>query len=285
MMERKLQASTISVGINIVLLISKIIVAGVTGSIGLYAEAAHSLFDLLASFLAYLGIKKTEEPGDDNHHFGHEKFENLSSLLQALIIFGTATVILFEAYQKLSEPTQIENSDWGIFLMVVSIPITYLTSRYLSKTAKGEGGSRALEADSAHFLTDAISSIAILIGLIFVKFGFPIGDVLAAFFVGIIMILIAIQLCMASFYILMDLSPDRKTLSKIEDVLNKEKHISRFHKLRARLAGSKIFVDVHIHFPHKTNIVFAHKVAHEIENKIIEEVPAVKEVSVHMEPD
>ena len=284
-MERKLQASTISVGINIVLLISKIIVAVITGSMGLYAEAAHSLFDLFASVLAYLGIRKTQEPSDENHHFGHEKFENLSSLLQALLIFGTATVVIYESYQKFYEPSNVENSEWGILLMLVSIPITYFTSKYLSKTAHTEGGSHALEADSAHFLTDSISSIAILIGLICVKLGFPIFDVVAAGIVGIIMIGISGQFIIDAFHIFMDVSPDKKILLEIEKVLNSEKRITRFHKLRARLAGSKIFVDVHIHFPHKTNIVFAHKVAHEIENKIIEEVPAVKEVSVHMEPD
>ncbi len=281
----KLGAAAVSVGVNVTLLLSKIAAAFLTGSIGLYAESAHSLFDLLASVLAYVGIRKAEEPSDETHHFGHEKFENLSSLLQAMLITGTAGVVMFEAYQKLSGPSAVENSEIGIALMLVSMPITYLTSRYLSETAKKEGGSHALEADSAHFLTDVASSMAVFIGLILVRLGYPLGDPVAAFLVGAIMVVISAELGMRSFVIFMDFSPDKGTLSKIEAVLEKEKRITRYHKLRARTAGSRIFVDVHIHFPHKTDIVKAHKVAHDIENDIISAVPQVKEVSVHMEPD
>jgi cation diffusion facilitator family transporter len=284
-MDKKLGAAALSVGVNVTLLASKVIAAYLTGSIGLYAESAHSLFDLLASVLAYLGIKKASEPSDENHHFGHEKFENLSSLLQAMLITGTAAVVIYEAFQRLSGPISVENSEIGIALMVISIPVTYLTSRYLSDTARGEGGSHALEADSAHFLTDVGSSVAVLAGLVFVRLGFPIGDPLAAFMVGVIMFIISAELGARSFVIFMDFSPDKETLGRIKDVLSGEKSITRYHKLRARIAGSRIFVDVHIHFPHDTDIVEAHRVAHQIEADIIRAVPQVKEVSVHMEPD
>ncbi len=284
-MAKKLGAAAVSVGVNVALLLSKLAAAFLTGSIGLYAESAHSLFDLLASVLAYLGIRKAEEPSDETHHFGHEKFENLSSLLQAMLITGTAGIVMFEAYQKLSGPSVVENSEVGIALMLVSIPITYLTSRFLADTARKEGGSHALEADSAHFLTDVGSSLAVLAGLVFVRLGYPIGDPVAAFLVGAIMLVISVELGMRSFVIFMDFSPDRRIISRIEDVLEKEKRITRYHKLRARTAGSRIFVDVHIHFPHNTDIVEAHQVAHDIENEIIRAVPQVKEVSVHMEPD
>lgn len=284
-MGKKLGAAALSIGVNVTLLLSKIAAAVLTGSIGLYAESAHSLFDLLASVLAYLGIKKAEEPSDETHHFGHEKFENLSSLLQAMLITGTAGIVMFEAYQKLSGPILVENSEIGIALMVLSIPVTYLTSRYLHDTAEKEGGSHALEADSAHFLTDVGSSIAVLAGLVSFRLGFPVGDPIAAFVVGLIMLVISAELGVRSFVIFMDFSPDKETLARIEDVLRSEKRITRHHKMRARIAGSRIFVDVHIHFPHKTDIVEAHKVAHEIENNIIKAVPQVKEVSIHMEPD
>jgi cation diffusion facilitator family transporter len=284
-MGKKLGAASFSIWVNSALLLAKILVAAFTGSIALYAESAHSLFDLLASVLAYLGIKKASEPSDHNHHFGHEKFENLSSLLQAMLITGTAFVVLFEAWQRLTEPPQVENSEIGIILMVVSIPIAWLTSRYLSETARHEGGSHALEADSAHFLTDVAGSIAVLVGLIFIRAGYPLGDPLAAIAVGLIMLYISVELGMRSAVIFLDFSPDRETLKMIEDVLRSEKRISRFHKMRARIAGSRIFVDVHLQFPHTTGIVEAHGIAHEVEKEIIKKVPAVKEVSIHMEPD
>jgi cation diffusion facilitator family transporter len=284
-MGKKLGAATISICINTLLLATKIIVAFITNSIGLYAECAHSLFDLLASVLAYLGIKKAEEPSDHSHHFGHEKFENLSSFLQAILITGTSLVVLFEAYQKLSSPSEIENSELGIILMAISIPVTYLTSKYLSDTARKEGGCQALEADSAHFLTDVASSISVFVGLVFVRLGYSIGDPLAAFAVGLIMLYISIELGMRSFVVFMDFSPDKKIMNQITAILVREKRITRFHKLRARVAGSKIFVDVHIHVSHNMPIDTAHMISHELETSIIREVSNVKEVNVHIEPD
>jgi len=281
---KKLGAATLSIGVNTLLLISKIVVAFITGSIGLYAESAHSFFDLVASALAYLGIKKADEPEDRTHHFGHEKFENLSSMLQALLITGTACVVMFEAYQKFSEPGKVEFSEAGILLMLISIPVTYLTSRYLGDIAKKEGSS-ALEADSAHFTTDVVSSAAVLLGLIAVKLGFPQGDPLAAAVVGLVMLYISVELLLHSFFVFMDFSPDKETMAKIKSVLVAEKRITRFHKLRARIAGSRILVDVHIHVPHGTPIEKAHMISHEIESTILREVPQVKEVSIHIEPD
>ena len=283
-MARKLRAATLSIGVNLFLLVSKLAAAVLTGSIGLYAESAHSLFDLLASVLAYLGIRKAEEPEDENHHFGHEKFENLSSLLQALLILGTAVVVVMEAYGKLSMPIPVQYSEAGIFLMLLSIPITIYTSKKLGKIAHEEGSS-ALEADSAHFTTDVISSIAVLAGLLLVRLGYPIGDPLAAMAVGAIMTYISARLLLGSFYVLLDFSPDEQTMGKIRGILSAEKRITRFHKLRARIAGSRILVDLHIHVPHDMPIKTAHKISHELEGRIMGEVPRVKEVIIHIEPD
>ncbi len=283
-MGKKLGAAAMSMGVNTALLISKIAAAFITGSIGLYAESAHSFFDLLASFLAYLGIRKAEEPEDRTHHFGHEKFENLSSMLQALLITGTACVVIFEAYQKFSEPGKVEFSEAGILLMLISIPVTYFTSRYLGDVAKKEGSS-ALEADSAHFTTDVISSVAVLAGLVAVRFGFQQGDPLAAVVVGIVMLYISVELLLHSFYVFMDFSPDKATMARIKGVMVAEKRITRFHKLRARIAGSRILVDAHIHLPRGMPVETAHTIAHEIESSILREVPRVKEVNIHIEPD
>jgi cation diffusion facilitator family transporter len=283
-MAKKLGAAFLSIFVNVALLVSKIIVATITGSIGLYAESAHSLFDLVASVFAYLGIKKAEEPSDQTHHFGHEKFENLSSLLQALLITGTSFIIIFEAYQKFSTPSEVAFSEAGIVLMLISIPVTLYTSKYLGEVAKKEGSS-ALEADSAHFTTDVISSVSVLLGLILVKFGYGFGDPLAAAIVGVIMLYISLELLFRAFKVFMDFSPDKETMDKMKGILIQEKRIVRFHKLRARIAGSMILVDVHIHVHRGTPIEVAHQISHEVESRIIREVPQVKEVSIHIEPD
>lgn len=284
----KLKAASISVGINITLLLSKIIVAIITGSVGLLAEAIHSSFDLIASVLAFIGIKKAEEPDDTTHHYGHEKFENLSSLLQALLITGTSFIVMWEAYHKFKNPAPVENSMIGIILMVVTIPITFFTARYLSKIAKQEGGSQALEADSAHFTTDVLGSIAVLVGLLMVQFGMPWGDALAAFIVGLIMLYISIELGIHSFYVFMDYSPDKTKIAKIKRVLDntrKSKKITAYHKLKARMVGSKILLEFHILVPKKLDITTAHQISADIKRAIKKAVPEVKDATIHIEPD
>ena len=283
-MAGKLGAATLSIVVNLGLLISKFIVAFITGSIGLYAESAHSLFDLLASVLAYLGIMKADEPSDQTHHFGHEKFENLSSLLQALLIMVTSFIVIYEAYGKFTKPAEVNEPLLGIALMLVSIPVIYFTSRHLGKIAEREGSS-ALEANSAHYFTDVLSSIAVLAGLGMVGLGYKIGDPLGAVVVALIMFYISVELLHSSFVVFMDFSPDKGTMARINGVLATERRITRYHKLRARIAGSRILVDVHIHVPHGTPIEKAHAISHDIEREILRKVSAVKEVSIHIEPD
>jgi len=284
-MGKKLGAAALSIGVNVALLAGKIAAAFITNSIGLYAESAHSLFDLLASVLAYLGIRKADEPSDETHHYGHEKFETLSSLLQALLITGTAFVVIFEAWQKLSGPSEVEMSEVGIALMLLSIPIAYWTSKRLHDVAREEGGSQALEADSAHFTTDIISSAAVFLGLVLVRMGYGFGDPLSAFVVALVMLCISFELLSKSFVVFMDFSPGHSTMRQIESVLMLERRITRYHKLRARMAGSAVLVDVHIHVPHHTGVKQAHSIAHDLKEAIIKAVPQVKEVNIHIEPD
>jgi cation diffusion facilitator family transporter len=283
-MAGKLSAATLSMGVNAGLMVSKLAVAFITGSISLYAESAHSLFDLLASVLSYLGIMKAEEPSDQDHHFGHEKFENLASFLQALLIMGTSFFVIYEAYGKFVMPSGVNEPLLGMLLMLISIPIVYLTSRHLGKVAEKEG-SAALEANSAHYITDVLSSVAVLVGLGMVRLGYGVGDPLAAVAVALMMFYISVKLLYGSYVVFMDFSPDKETMARIKGVLAVDKRISRFHKLRARIAGSRILVDVNIHFPQGTHIETAHGIAHQIEKRIIREVPAVKEVTIHIEPD
>jgi len=287
-MTKKLKAAAVSISVNTTLLISKIALALLTNSIGLLAESAHSLFDLLASVLAWLGIKKAEEPDDHNHHYGHEKFETLSSFLQALLITGTAFIVMWEAYKKFQTPEPVTNSEWGILLMILTIPVAYLTAKYLSKTAGKEGGSQALEADSAHFSTDILGSVAVLAGLIMAKFGFKIGDPLAAFAVGAIMLYISIHLGKKSFWVFMDFCPEADRMELIEKILNKtrtEGRIIRYHKLKARMTGSKILLEFHIHVPKNLSIVEAHQIASDVKKELKQLVPEIKEATIHIEPD
>jgi cation diffusion facilitator family transporter len=282
-MSKKLKAASVSIFANTGLLISKIIVAILTGSVGMLAECLHSGFDLVASFLAFIGIKIAQKPDDEKHSFGHEKYESLSSFLQSALIAATAIFVIFEAYHKLKNPGVVENSEIGIILMILTIPVALLVSRYLSKIAKREGGSHALEADSAHFATDVIASVAVLLGLLSVKLGFLQGDAIAAFIVAVIMLYISFHLIRETFYVFMDYSPDPAIMKKIRRSIAKFKEI-RYHKLRARRAGSKIFVDFHIQVRSTMDVVESHELSMKLKRKLMNDFPEIKDVLIHIEP-
>jgi cation diffusion facilitator family transporter len=282
-MSSKLKAASASVFVNIGLLLSKVAGAIITGSVALIAECAHSLFDLFSSLLAFWGIKEAAKPSDEEHQFGHEKFESLSSMLQGLFITLTALFVIYEATDKLLHPHLVENSEIGVILMAISIPIALLTSRYLKKIANKEGGSHALEADSAHFTTDVQSSVSVLIGLVAVWLGFPLGDIIAAYAVSLIMLFVSYKIIKESYLVFMDYSPDKETMEKIKGVVESVKCIT-YHKLMARRAGNQIFVNLHIQVNKKMTVEQSHELCGKIKTKMKKEVPKIKEVSVHVEP-
>jgi cation diffusion facilitator family transporter len=271
----------------VLLLSTKIIVGVASGSLGILAEAAHSLLDLLASGFAYTGIRSANKPLDEEHPYGHEKFENFSSLVQTALLGVTSVWIFYEAGLRLLTgfAIQIDNTlYYAIAIMVFAIIADFGVSRYLFRNAR-KYGSSALEADAYHFSTDIYSSAAVLLGLVAAKFGYVVVDPLAAIFVAIIMLTTSIRLGRKTTRILVDAAPPKEITSKIRDVITDNHDIIDFHDLRARQAGSSIFVDVSIHVRPNLSLEDAHDIANKLEKDIKTRVPNVKESIIHIEPE
>lgn len=281
---KKLRAASFSIGVNAFLIALKSSVAFTTGSIAILAELAHSLFDMLASIFAYLGIRKAGEPADRTHLYGHEKFENLSSLAQTLLIVFTSVLIIFESVNRIFSPAKIEATELGLVVMVVTIAVDYFVSKYLHKASR-DFGSSALEADAYHFTTDLWGAVTVIIGLGFVIAGFPVFDSIAAIIVAMLMLCISYRLGKKSLNALMDISPSQETMERIGSIIGSTKDVRHFHKLKARQSGSKLFIDVHVQLlPHIT-LRKGHYIAHRVKRRLVKEFPEIKEVTVHIEPD
>lgn len=284
---QKLHAATFSVFVNVLLLSTKIIVGVASGSLGMLAEAAHSLLDLLASGFAYTGIRSANMPLDEEHPYGHEKFENFSSLVQTALLGVTSIWIFYEAGLRLLTGFAIQIDStlyYAIAIMVFAIIADFGVSRYLFQNAR-KYGSSALEADAYHFSTDIYSSAAVLLGLVAAKFGYAVVDPLAAIFVAIIMLTTSIRLGRKTTRVLVDAAPPKEITSKIRDVITENRDITAFHDLRARQAGSSIFVDVSIHVRPNLSLEEAHNIANKLEKDIRTRVPNVKEAIIHIEPE
>ena len=152
----KVRTASLSIASNIVLIIMKAIAGFYSGSVSIISEAIHSTLDLLAAVIAFFAVRISDKPADKEHPFGHGKYENISGVVEALLIFGAAIWIIYEAINKLIHSDSLlhhEKLDIGIIVMLLSGVVNFFVSRRLYKVAR-QTGSVALEADALHLKTD-----------------------------------------------------------------------------------------------------------------------------------
>lgn len=280
---KKQNAALLSVVSNSSLVIFKIISGLVMGSVSVLSEAIHSGIDLIASFVAFYSIRKSLEPADCEHPYGHGKFENISGFFEAILIFVAAGIISFEAFKKLLHPVSVERLDWGIVVMMISAIMNIIVSVSLFRTAKREH-SIALEADAMHLSVDVFTSLGVLAGLVVIRFtGLTIIDPLIALLVAGMILKAAWDLTRRSLGDLADESLPQSELSQITEVFSKYPQIKSFHKLRTRKSGDRRELDVHIIIDSSTFIDKAHELCDRIEEDIKKLLPDIN-ILIHIEP-
>jgi len=261
----------------------KFVVGIITGSLGILSEALHSLLDLLASIVTFFSVRMSDKPADKKHNFGHGKVENLSALIQTILLLVVCFWIFYEGISRLVTGNfHIEVTIWSYLVVGTSIVIDISRSRALSRVAK-KYNSQALEADALHFSTDIWSSTAVLIGLLCVDlFDFPYADPIAALVVAVIVLYVCYQLGKKSIDILLDRAPEQ-SVKYIEDILNEHEEIQEYHNLRVRNSGADTFITFNIHINPNTPFVEAHQFCDHLEKDIAEKIPR-SVVFIHVEP-
>ncbi|PLW94959.1 MAG: cation transporter [Marinilabiliales bacterium] len=260
----------------------KLVVGILTGSLGILSEALHSALDFVAAAITWLAVRLSDKPADEDHHYGHGKIENLSALIETLLLLITCVWIIYEAVSRLiSGETHIEVNIWSYIVVISSIIIDVSRSRALMRVAK-KHNSQALEADALHFSTDIWSSSVVLLGLICANFGIYVADSIAALFVALIVIYVSYKLGKRSINVLLDKVPEESYL-KIKSILDGLNEIEQYHDLKVRAAGAEYFVELNIHVKSELNILEAHDIATMIENKIKSKILRCH-VHVHIEP-
>ena len=282
--ERKLSVAGLSVASNTLLVCVKLVVGLLMGSIGVVSEALHSGIDLVAALIARYSVKRSAEPADSDHRYGHGKFENLSGLLEGILIFVAAGVIIYEAADKILAPIEVGFLEAGMAVMALSVIVNVIVSSKLMAVAK-ETDSLALEADALHLKTDVWTSLGVLValGVIYVT-GFEILDPMIALFVAALIIRAAFDVSKRSSEGLLDKSLPEGEIARIEHVL--EKYTDRYleyHRLRARKMGSERQIDLHLTVPHRMTVKESHDLVDELEKDLRAEFPESVTV-VHVEP-
>jgi len=284
-----------SVAAAVFLTTMKLVVGLLTGSLGILAEAAHSGLDLIAAVVTFLAVRVSGRPPDSEHHYGHGKVENLSALIETLLLLATCVWIIYEAVNRLFfRNAEVHVTYWSFLVMGVSIIVDFTRSRALMRTAK-KHGSQALEADALHFSTDIWSSCVVIAGLVGVLVGKHLqesspglskwlyrADAIAALGVSAIVIYVSIRLGRRTVAVLMDRAPKGMSAS-VREAMAQLPGVSNVGQVRVRQSGPSTFVDLVLSVKADTSVERAHGIAAEAENLVHQLVPK-SDVMVHVEP-
>lgn len=283
--EKTAQLSVIS---NTGLVLLKFVVGFAIGSVSIISEAIHSSMDLIAAIIAFFSVRKSAEPPDAAHSFGHGKFEDISGLVEALLIFVAAILIIKEAATKLmgetSEHLAPELLILGMAVMVISALVNWYVSNRLMKVAK-QSESIALESDAWHLRTDVYTSVGVLVGLVLIKLtGIAIFDPLFALGVAVVIMKAAYDLTIRSFSHLIDHSLPPEDNKRIEEIVSQHARIyAGFHDLRTRRSGPEVFIEFHLVMPGELTVLESHDLADHLESDLKLEYPRAN-VTIHIEP-
>jgi len=284
MIQEKKKVALWSVVAAVFITIFKMVIGLLTGSLGILSEALHSALDMVAAIITYFSVRVSDKPADREHNYGHGKVENLSALIETILLLVTCVWIISEAIHRLtSGKTDIEVGVWSYVVVVSSIIIDYTRSRALYRVAK-KHNSQALEADALHFSTDIWSSTVVLFGLIAYQFlGWHRADSIAALFVAVIVLFVSYQLGRKAIDVLLDKSPVNTT-KIVSSTLKEFPEVLKFHGLKARTAGADTFIKFNVHFDPDLSLREVHEVCDKIESEIKKRVVR-SEVYIHAEPE
>jgi cation diffusion facilitator family transporter len=284
--EIKVRAAALSVVSNSALILLKVIGGTITGSVAILTEAVHSSIDLIASIVAFFSVRKAGEPADEDHRYGHEKIEHMAAAIEGILILVGSAAIAFAAIRRLLNPTPLNALGFGIVVIGVSIVANLVVSTILGRRARTTE-SPALESDAAHLLSDALSSAAVLIGLVLVDVtgALWIDSVVALGVAGAILVT-GVRILRRSSSALVDHALPPEEIEQIRSAIQAvgPDGVVGYHELRTRRAGSRRYIDLHVQFRAGTSLEDAHRTAHGLEDLIGQRLRGA-DVLIHIEPE
>jgi cation diffusion facilitator family transporter len=283
----KVRTAALSVISNATLILLKLFAGTITGSVAILTEAVHSSIDLVASIVAFFSVRKADEPADESHRYGHEKIENLAAAIEGILILVGSAAIAFEAIRHLINHGRVQTVGVGIAVIGVSLAVNVTVSVRLARAAK-RTGSPALAGDAAHLGTDALTSAAVLVGLVLVQVtGAEWIDPVVALAVAVVVVTTGVRLLTQSSRVLVDESLPPSEIEAIREALEavSASGVVGYHELRTRRAGSRRYVDLHVQFKAGTSLEDAHRVAHELQDLIGDHLAGSTDVLIHLEPE
>jgi cation diffusion facilitator family transporter len=266
------------------LIVLKLVTGVATGSLGLLSEAAHSGTDLVAALLTFFAIGVADRPADPAHQYGHGKAEHLSALAEGAILAAVSLVIAWRAILRLTGHSSGHvDAAWYALVVVGVVIVIDLSRTIVSARASDLYGSEALRANALHFASDLAGSVAVLVGLLFVRAGHPKADSVAALFVAVLVLVAAARLMRRNVDVLMDRASSeadeaaRRAIGAIRPRVD-------LRRLRMRHAAGRHFADVVIGISPGAAVGQGHAAADRVEEAVHRVLPD-SDVVVHVEPN
>lgn len=277
-------AAKLSLLVVVGLIALKVVVAIVTGSISIFAQALDSFLDLFAVLITFFAVAAASRPADEEHPFGHGKVEDVAAGAQAVLILVAGGLIIYSAVQRIIAGATVEMTEAGMGVMAVSIVASVFLSRHLRKVARATDSS-ILEANAKNIAADVYSATGVLVGLLVIRFTrFEILDPIIALIVAGLVLKTGFGVAWKSLNTLVDIRLPTAEEDEIRAAIMEQGcHLQNFHDLRTRKAGAQRYIELHLTMPKSISLAESHQVCDRLEQSIKAKLPNTS-VTIHVEP-
>ncbi len=282
-----MQVSWVSIGINVLLSAFKLFAGIFANSDAMVSDAVHSISDVFSTFIVMIGVKMSSKEADNIHPYGHERFECVAAIILAIILCLIGLSIGYSGIQKVIFRDNSELTVPGTIALVaaiVSIAVKEAMYWYTIKAAK-RINSGALMADAWHHRSDALSSIGSFVGVFGARLGFPIMDPIASAVICLFIVKTSVSIFIDAIGKMTDKSCDESIIEEMKSLILAQEGVIGIDKIKTRLFGNSIYVDVEISANSEDSLSLAHEIAHRVHDVIEENFENVKHCMVHVNPE
>lgn len=282
--EQILRVTWLGIAINVILVAVKLTTGMLVSSMALVADGFHSVGDLITDFAVILGVKISKKEPDEKHQYGHGWAENFITFLTAVPLAAVGSFMVIKALNSIAkqELTKIGVPVLGV--AVIAIILKEFSFRITKKVAM-QLSSSMLYANAWDHRSDALSSLAVAVGAIASMFNIRFADQIATIVVGIMVVYVGIKILLDSISQFTAKSVNEETTEQIKKILGSQKQIQGWHKLRTRIVGRELFMDLHIVVDPALNITDAHNISEMLENELHKQISQPVNIVIHIEPN
>ena len=269
---------------NLVLSVVKVVIGYLAGSLALVADGIHSLSDMTTDAVVLIGLWLGSKEADQSHPYGHGRAETFSGALIAFVLIVVGGAMIYYATILIARD-EVNIPRVAVLLAAMASIVAKEWLYRATQRIAIRSHSPALYANAWHHRSDALSSVAVVIGFISLLFGFGHGDRLAAIAVGMMIIWVGVRVIGNTLQELTEGAVDQDTVEHIKSIINANHQIHKWHKLRTRTVGREVFLDLHILVDPNLSIAAAHEISDSLETALHEQITRPVNVTVHIEPD